>query len=144
MAIPISDIKAETVAKAFLFHWIARVGVPIRLTSDRGTQFKSQLLFNLNKLLGTHRIRTTAYHPQTNGILERWYRTLKNAIKCQANNHWAYTLLSFCSDLEQRSFKIYKTLQPILFTGQTSVFLTISSNRQMLTLQPTHLHSWKN
>lgn len=87
-AIPLEDTKSETVAKAFFLHWISRFGIPLRLTTDRGVQFESILFSDLNKLLGTRKIHTTAYHPQANGILERWHRTLKNAIKCHENPHW--------------------------------------------------------
>lgn len=70
-AIPLSDIKAETVAKAFYLNWISRFGCPIRLTSDQGRQFESDLFMELNKLLGTQKLRTTAFHPQANGMIER-------------------------------------------------------------------------
>lgn len=91
-AIPITDTKAETVAKAFFLQWIARFGVPLRLTTDRGVQFESELFSNLNRLLGINKLHTTAYHPQANGILERWHRTLKNAIKSHVNHKWIETL----------------------------------------------------
>lgn len=91
-AIPVEDTKAETIAKAFFLHWISRFGVPLRLTSDQGRQFKSELFTELNKLLGVQKFRTTAYHPQSNGIIERWHRTLKSAIKSQNNARWTETL----------------------------------------------------
>lgn len=91
-AIPIIDTKAETVAKAFYLNWISRFGIPTQLTTDQGVQFESELFFELNKLLGTQRFRTTPYHPQANGIIERWHRTFKNAIKCHANTRWMETL----------------------------------------------------
>lgn len=91
-AIPIQDISAETVAKAFYLNWISRFGIPLRLTTDQGVQFESFLFTELNKLLGTRKIRTTAYHPQANGMIERWHTTLKNAIKCHANHRWMETL----------------------------------------------------
>jgi IS30 family transposase len=59
-AIPIPDIEAGTIAKAFIKGWIARFGVPLTITTDRGTQFESHLFANLTKLLGTNRIRTLA------------------------------------------------------------------------------------
>lgn len=43
------------------------------LTSDRESQFESQLFAELDRLLGLHRIRTTTYHPQANGIAERFH-----------------------------------------------------------------------
>lgn len=42
--------------------------------------------------LGTKRIRATAYHPESNGLIERWHQTLKSALMCQATNEWADTL----------------------------------------------------
>ena len=42
-AIPLSDISAATCARAFLYHWVSRHGVPSTLTSDRGRQFVSEL-----------------------------------------------------------------------------------------------------
>lgn len=42
------------------------------------------------KILGVQRTRTTAYHPQSNGLVERWHRTLKAALMARkANVHWA-------------------------------------------------------
>ena len=84
-AIPLSDITAETVAQAFLMGWIARFGVPSTIVTDRGRQFESQLWNNLMTLLGSKRARTTAYHPQTNGMVERFHRQLKAALKTQPN-----------------------------------------------------------
>ncbi|XP_064479324.1 uncharacterized protein K02A2.6-like [Ornithodoros turicata] len=81
-AIPIIDITAETVARAFLHGWVARFGVPATISTDRGRQFESHLFADLLHLLGTHRIRTTAYHPQANGLVERFHRHLKAALSC--------------------------------------------------------------
>ena len=81
-AILISDITAETVAQAFIGGWISRFGVPSTITTDRGAQFESTLWAHLMHLLGTNRIRTTAYHPSANGLVERFHRQLKGTIKC--------------------------------------------------------------
>ena len=92
-AIPLTSITAETVAQAFISGWIARFGVPSTIITDRGRQFESQLWSSLMSLLGTKRSRTTAYHPQTNGMVERFHRQLKAALKTQPNpNAWMDTL----------------------------------------------------
>ena len=79
-AIPLVDAQRTTCAKALALHWIARFGVPAELTSDRGSQFTSELWATLSQLNGTRLHRTTAYHPQSNGIVERFHRHLKSAL----------------------------------------------------------------
>ena len=79
--IPITDITAETVARAFIQGWISRFGVPSTVTTGRGRQFESSLWSNLMQLLGCKCIRTTSYHPVANGLIERFHRQLKTALK---------------------------------------------------------------
>ena len=80
-AIPITDITTVTVAQAFVSQWISRFGVPTTITTDRGSQFESNLWKEIINLLGSRRTRTTAYHPQANGLVERFHRQLKAALK---------------------------------------------------------------
>jgi cleavage and polyadenylation specificity factor subunit 1 len=88
-AIPIPDATAETVADAFIAHWISRYGVPTSITTDRGAQFESHLWRRLMHLMGTTKIRTTSYHPQANGLVERLHRRLKASLKAQPEpHHW--------------------------------------------------------
>ncbi|XP_064475085.1 uncharacterized protein LOC135389055 [Ornithodoros turicata] len=69
--------------------WIARYGCPARITTDQGRQFQSALFRRLMALLGIHHLRTTAYHPAANGLVERFHRQLKTAfIAHQAGTHW--------------------------------------------------------
>eukprot|EP00731_Ephydatia_muelleri_P016142 Em0009g566a len=82
-AIPLSQITAEAVAQAFLHGWISRFRVPSTIITDHGRQFESRLWGTLMAFIGSRRARTTAYHPQTNGMVERFHRQLKAALKAQ-------------------------------------------------------------
>ena len=91
-AIPIVDIRAETVADAFFSGWIARYGTPATITTDRGAQFESKLWDNLCNQFGIIRNRTS-YHPQSNGMVERFHRQLKAAIMAhESPDPWTITL----------------------------------------------------
>lgn len=78
-------MTALTVARAFVTGWIARFGVPTNVTTDCGRQFESELFRTLTRLLGVTHLRTTPYHPQANGQIERTHRQLKAAIMCHQN-----------------------------------------------------------
>ena len=68
-ATPLSSITAETVAHVFSHAWISRFRVPSTVIRDHGHHFESKLWQNLMVLLGSRRACTTAYHPQSNGIV---------------------------------------------------------------------------
>ena len=82
-AIPIADTSTATCARALIANWIARFGVPVDISSDRGTQFTSGLWSAMADLLGTKLHHTCAYHPQSNGLVERFHRHLKTALKAR-------------------------------------------------------------
>ena len=84
-AIPLDNTCTPAVASAFLHHWVARFGVPATVTSDRGAQFTSELWKQLSTSLGYRLSPTTAYHPQANGIVERFHRTLKSSLKASCD-----------------------------------------------------------
>ena len=67
--IPLTDITAEMVGRAFTSGWVSRFGVLSTVSTDRGRQFKSTLWTQLMHLLGCKRIHTTPYHPIANGII---------------------------------------------------------------------------
>lgn len=91
-AVPIASITADDIVNAIWSTWIARFGSPRTITTDRGSQFESAIFDSFIKLLGCSRIRTTAYHPAANGIIERWHRSLKSAITCHASQQWTKLL----------------------------------------------------
>ncbi len=83
-AIPLSETSTAACAKALTFTWISRFGVPQMITSDRGLQFTSNLWFQLCKMLNVSHKQTTAYHPESDGAVERLYRRLKDALRARA------------------------------------------------------------
>jgi cleavage and polyadenylation specificity factor subunit 1 len=85
-AVPLVDISARNVALAFLNCWISRFGVPLYCCTDQGRQFESELFSYLSHVLGFTRLRTTAYNPKCNGMIERAHRTLKTALKGKEND----------------------------------------------------------
>lgn len=88
-AVPMVDSTAPQVASAFVASWVSRFGVPEKVTTDLGRQFESGLFNELMVLLGVDHLRTTPYHPSSNGIIERWHRGLKASIMCRANVSWS-------------------------------------------------------
>ena len=80
-AVPITDGSAVIVARVFIQIWVSRFGVQATNTTDRGGQFQLSLWKFVTQLLGTSHIRTTAYHPISNGMVERFHRQLKSSLK---------------------------------------------------------------
>ncbi|BHF84524.1 hypothetical protein SprV_0902767500 [Sparganum proliferum] len=80
-AIPLPNVQAETIVKAFVSRWVAIFGAQSMITTDRGAQFESTLFQTLLNFLGCTRIRTTAYHPAANGMVGRFHRQLKTALR---------------------------------------------------------------
>ncbi|XP_061663933.1 LOW QUALITY PROTEIN: uncharacterized protein K02A2.6-like [Syngnathoides biaculeatus] len=80
-AVPLSSTTSSDVARAFIGTWVARFGTPCDLSSDRGPQFTSELWNAVAESLGVKLHRTTAYHPQANGLCERFHRSMKAALR---------------------------------------------------------------
>ena len=79
-AVALKSIDTITVAEALLSMW-SRVGIPERVLSDRGTQFVSEIMKEVHRLLSIEGLKTTPYHAQGNGLVERFNATLKAMIK---------------------------------------------------------------
>ena len=79
-AIPLRAATAKAIAHE-LFMLFSRVGICDSIISDQGTCFMSRVLNNLYKWLKVKRIRTSVYHPQTDGLVERFNQTLKKMLK---------------------------------------------------------------
>ena len=90
------DQTAKTVVKVFYEHFIAVFGVPMKLLSNRGVNFTSALVGELCANFGIQKCRTTAYHAQCNGQVERFHQMLFHMIGKLAHNkkvQWEQHLL---------------------------------------------------
>ncbi|GFT96446.1 retrovirus-related Pol polyprotein from transposon 412 [Trichonephila clavipes] len=77
---PIPDQEASTVAEVLVQHWISRFGVPLQLHSDQGRKFDSAVCKRRCEILAIDTTRTTALHPQSDGMVERFNRTILNSL----------------------------------------------------------------
>ena len=80
VAVPLVDATTQSVLDGFSYGWVQSFGIPHTVTSDRGTQFTSATFQQLSRIWGIRTITTTAYHPEANGLVERFHRRLKEAI----------------------------------------------------------------
>ena len=77
---PVPDQKATRIARLLAEEVIPWFGVPECLLSDRGANLLSHLVLDLCKMLGITKLNTSSYHPQCDGAVERFNRTLKQAL----------------------------------------------------------------
>uniref|UniRef100_A0A8C5MCT0 Gypsy retrotransposon integrase-like protein 1 n=1 Tax=Leptobrachium leishanense TaxID=445787 RepID=A0A8C5MCT0_9ANUR len=82
-AVALSNIQADTVADGLL-QVFSRVGFPQEILSDQGSQFTAELTQQLWRLCGVKALHSAPYHPQTNGLCERFNGTLKQLIRAYA------------------------------------------------------------
>ncbi|CAM4702436.1 unnamed protein product, partial [Caretta caretta] len=85
-AVPLASIEADTVADALLTIF-SRVGFPKEVLTDQGSNFMSALLRCLWEKCGVRHDWASAYHPQSNGLVERFNGTLKMMLKTFMNQH---------------------------------------------------------
>ena len=110
VAVPLCDITAESVIDAFAYGIVSSFGVPESITTDNGSQFTSAMWKQLMQVWGIRSHYTTPYHPEANGLVERFHRRLKeslNAIATEEPQNWFWRLP--CSLLAIRT-----TLKPDL------------------------------
>lgn len=85
-AYPLKDITTSNIVDVMIRNYISRFGVPINITTDQGGQFTSKLFTELTEMLGCFKITTSPYHPQSNGMVERFHRQLKAALMAKGQS----------------------------------------------------------
>ena len=95
-AYAIPNQEASTVSEKLTREFFFKFSPPEQLHSDQGRQFESQIIAEVSKLLGIHK---TSYHPQSDGLVERFNRTLLNIMATTAENYsfdWEDHLRHLC------------------------------------------------
>ena len=87
VAIPLAETTAATVADAFSYGIVSAFGVPASITTDNGSQFSSGLWQQLMRTWKVKQHFTTAYHPESNGLVERLHRRLKESLIALGTEH---------------------------------------------------------
>ena len=85
-AIPLRTTSSKAIADA-LIQYFSKVGIPDEIVSDQGSNFISKLMAQLYEQLGITKIKTSIYHPQANGLVERFNGTLKAMLKKFVGEH---------------------------------------------------------
>ena len=127
---PLKEANAQSIADFFHKEIICRFKTSVQVTTDRGTEFVNKIFEVLYKKYKVQHIRTTAYHPQGNGQVERTNKTLKNVIAKICNNYenWDHYLPIALSALRDiRSQSTHFTPREMLFGAESSQG-TLSSN----------------
>ena len=86
-AFPTHDQKARTVANILVSKIFSRFGPPVAIHSDQGSIFESNLSHEVCDIMGIHKSRTTAYHPQGDGLVECQNRTLQDILSSFVSEH---------------------------------------------------------
>lgn len=103
-AFAMPNMEAKTVAKIMVEEVFVRLGTPRIIHSDQGRQFESELFREVCRLFHIQKTRTTAYHPQSDGMVERFNRTLTSMLSAfvQENQtdwdeHIPYVMMAYRS-----------------------------------------------
>ena len=75
-ACPLPDKTALGSGCVFFTQVVCRFGMPIVIHSDQRREFENKIMQELCILCGSHKTRTTPYHPESDGLVERFNRTL--------------------------------------------------------------------
>ena len=85
MAYAIPDCRGKTVANFLTKKFISRFGIPLQIHSDQAQNFQGVLFKQLCQILQMHTTRTTLYHPDSKGLIERFNRTCAELIRKYVN-----------------------------------------------------------
>ena len=123
------DHTAQTVGDKLLTEFICRFGVPLTIHTDQGREFESRLFQHLCEALGADKTRTTPYHPQSDGMVERQNRTIQQMLSAYVNerrddwsDHLDLIMMAYRSSVHQST---QCTPNLIMFGREVNLPLTV-------------------
>ena len=117
----LTDRKATTVAKC-LTDLVWKHGVPNKIIHDRAAEFLSEVLQDTAELLGINQLPTSGGHPQTDGLVERFNRTLKQMLAkmvTKKGRDWDCYWAQYCLHIVQRLTHPLDCRHSIFFMEET-------------------------
>ena len=115
---PTKNKAAKTASNHLYNDFIPRFGIPSKILHDQGGEFENDLFKNLANLLGIQNLRTTPYHPQTNGLTERMNQTVLSILrtlpeKCKSSwkNHLSKVIYAYnCTRHKSTGYSPYNLM----------------------------------
>jgi transposase InsO family protein len=86
-AYAIANQEASTIAEALVTNFFCRFGIPLELHSDQGSNFESRVLYEILQRLGVSKTRTTPMHPQSDGMVEHYVKTVEETLRKVVASH---------------------------------------------------------
>ena len=126
-AIPLRNIKVKTIVRA-LINLFTLVGLQKSIQSDQGSNFMSGLFQKVMSKLNIEQYKSSAYHPESQGTLERFHQTLKNMIRTycfQTEKNTGMRESIYCSLLLEN---LYKNLLDSVLSPVWDIQLEVLSN----------------
>ena len=104
------DMTAEQVAQLFFERVVCTFGMPARIISDRDPKFMSTFWQGLMSIMSCKLSPSTSYHPQTDGLTERYNRSLEQVLRCYCSRDQQ----QWCAFLPAAQFTLNSTVQSVL------------------------------
>jgi len=133
--VPLRDKSASRVLKAFVDHFITLFGPPAQLHTDNGLEFSSDEWRSLLKELEVRHSFSVAYHPQSNGVVERSNRVVKDALAAlvqQSPSQWPIHLPAVRFALNSAIHRSTSDQPLYLLTGRMALFPRGLTNLQTI------------
>ncbi len=106
-AYPLRSITTKSILKA-LTSFMSVFGIPKTIQSDQGSNFMSRQFSNVMQQLKVKHSISSAYHPQSQGVLERFHKTLKSLLRsycveldCDWEDGLPWMLLAICEVVQE-------------------------------------------